>query len=136
MHNEKFEISRGTLSGYCSDIADQHDIKVDAINKLIPNLGSKGRFVLNYRNLQMYLLLGTKLNKDYRILKFQQSNCLKNYIDFNTDKRKNDINSFEKDFFKLMNCVYGKIMENLRKRVNNSGDYKKWASKFCFVGNI
>ena len=64
---------------------------------------------------------------------------VKRYIDFNTDKRKNAVNSFEKDFFKLMNnSVYCKTMENLRKiikiiLVNNSEDYKKYGSRPSFV---
>ena len=62
------------------------------------------------------------------ILKFNHSNWLKKHTEFNTNKRKNAANSFEKKFFKLMNnSVYGKTKEKLRKRikfrlVNNAKD--------------
>ena len=60
---------------------------------------------------------------------------MKKHIDFNTEKRTNAANSFEKDFFKLMiNSVYGNKMENLWKRikarlVNNNKDFLKYTSR-------
>ena len=115
---EKLAISYDMLSDYCKKIADEYEIKVGDVKKLIPNLGNKTNYVVHYRNLQLYLSLGMKLTKIHRVLKFKQSDWMKKYIDFNTEKRTNAANSFEKDFFKLMiNSVYGKTMENLRKRI-------------------
>ena len=57
-----------------------------------------------------------KLVGVHRILQFKQSDWLKKCIDSNTDKRKNAVNSFEKECFKLIdNTVYGKKRKNLRK---------------------
>ena len=104
---EKFAVPSDMLSKYCKNIADRYKIKAGGVKKLIPNLGNKTNYVLHYRNLQLYLSLGMKLTKIHRVLKFEQSDWMKEYIDFNTEKRKNAANDFEKDFFKLMiNSVY------------------------------
>ena len=127
------------LSKYCKKIADKYKIKVSDVKKLIPNLGNKIKYVLHYKNLQLYLLLGMRLTKFHRILRFKQSDWMKNYIDFNTEKRKNASNNFEKDFFKLLiNSVYGKTMENLGKRINlrlinNAKDFLKYTSRPTYI---
>ena len=127
------------MSKYCSDIADKYGIKIGRVNKLVSNLGNKRKYVAHYKNLQLYVSLGMKLSKVHKILKFKQSDWLKKFVDFNTDKRKYASNNFDKDFFKLMiNSVFGKTMENLRKKIcleliNNAKDYVRCVSRPSFV---
>ena len=99
-------------------IAERYGIKVGDVIKSIPNLGDKTNYLLYYKNPHLCLCLGMKLTKIHEVLKFKQSDWMKIYIDFNTEERTNTANSFEKNFFKLMiNTVYGKILENLQKRM-------------------
>ena len=61
------------LSTYCKKITDEYDIKVGNVKKLIPNLGNKTKYVLHYKNLELYVSLGMKLTKIYRAFQFKQS---------------------------------------------------------------
>ena len=116
---EKLKVTDDMLSDYCREIKEKFKISSGNVNKLINTLCDKKNYVLHEENLKLYLSLGLKLKKIHRVLEFSEKPWLKPYIDFNTEKRKNAQNAFEKDFFKLMNnSVFGKTMENIRKRSN------------------
>ena len=74
---EKLGVSSDMQSKYRKKIADKYEIKVVDIKNLIPNLGNKTKYVLHYRYFQLYLFLGMKLTKIYRVLKFKQSDWMK-----------------------------------------------------------
>ena len=89
------------LSQYCSSIANKYSIKIDGVKKLIPNLGIKSKYVFHYRNLKLYLSLGMKLAKVHRVLKFKQSNWLKNTLILIQTKEKSLLIVLKKIF---LNC--------------------------------
>ena len=136
---EKLKVCKSMLSDYCLDIAGRYGIKVGDVSKLIPNLIDKSGYVLHYRTLQLYVSLGIVVKNVCRVLKFKQSDWLKGFVLFNTEKTMNAANKFEKGFFKLIiNSVYGKTMENVRKRINvkvinNKKDYLKAVSRPAYV---
>ena len=134
---------------YPEELHDSHNdyplcperVKCDkGVEKLIPNLRDKTKYVIHYKNLIQCLQQGMKLKKIHRGIKFTESEWLKPYIELNTYLRSQAKNNFEKDFFKLMNnSVFGKTMENIRNRVNvklvtSEEQLRKLAAKPNFKG--
>ena len=75
--------------------------------------------VINYRLLKLFLNLGLELIKVHRVIHYKQCDFMASYIMKNTNASIEAKNDFEKNFFKLMNnSVFGKTMENVRKRIN------------------
>ena len=63
--------------------------------------------------------LGIKLIKIHKVLSFKQKNWLKIFIDFNTEKRRLSNGEFNNNLYKLFNnCIYGRSIENPRKKIN------------------
>ena len=60
-----------------------------------------------------------KLIKIHRILSFKQKNWLQIFTNFNTEKRHESNDEFNKTFYKLFNnCIYGKSIENPKEKIN------------------
>ena len=92
---------------------------VNGVEKLICHFKPRKNYVVHYRNLRQYLEMGMRITAVHRGISFYQSSWMEPYIRKNTELRKTAANNFEKDFFKLMNnSVFGKTIENIRKRQN------------------
>ena len=91
MAPEKIKAKEEMLSPYSRENEKKFDIETGTINKLVLNLMAKEKYVGHYRNLQYYLSEGLALKKVHRILEFKQSNLMKSYIGFNTERRKKQL---------------------------------------------
>ena len=111
---------------------------VNGVEKLICHFKPRKNYVVHYGNLKQYLEMGMRITAVHRGISFYQSPWMEPYIRKNTELRKTASNSFEKDFFKLMNnSVFGKTIENIRKRQNiELVDNRKRASKLTSRPNF
>ena len=86
--------------------------------KLICDWSDKKNYLIHYRILNLYVRHGMIVDKVHDIISFRQSRWLEEYINFNTQKKNQAVNDFEKDFYKLLNNdFHGKTMENVRNRL-------------------
>ena len=112
---------------YPTELWQQHNdyplapekININGVEKLICHFKPRKNYVVHYRNLRQYLEMGMILTAVHKGISFNQSPWMEPYIRKNTELRKCASNSFEEDFFKLMNnSVFGKTIKNIRKRQN------------------
>ena len=156
--NEIDELTRHTDKGYLlevdvkypKELYDSHNdlpfmcgrMKINGVEKLVPNLYEKNNYVIHIRVLDQALKHGLILERIHQSIEFNQSAWMKPYINFNIQLRTQEKNDFEKDFFKLMNnSVFGKTMENIRKHRNirlitNAESYLKTIMKPNFKSGM
>ena len=77
-------------------------MKIEKVEKLVANLYDKIEYIVHIRNLKQALNHGLVLKNVHRVIKFNQKDWLKPYIEMNTKLRQKIKNNFEKDFFTLM----------------------------------
>lgn len=89
LHNDyplaavKIKATEDMLSKYAKEIKGKFNISVGQVSKLIPTLSKKEKYVLHYRNLQLYLDLGLKLKKEHKqkiLLKKISSKLMNNAV--------------------------------------------------------
>ena len=102
---EKMAVTKDMMSPYQQKLVEDLELGAASFNckKLIPNLMPKQRYVLHYRNLQLYRQLGMEIVKVHKALAFHQTPWMAPYIAKNTQLRTAAKNDLEKVFFKLMN---------------------------------
>ena len=83
---ENMKVTKAMLSPYAKQLLEELELKGTSTEKLIPNLNQKEKYVVDYRNLELYLFLGMRLTRIHRVMTFKQQLRLKTYIDFNTRK--------------------------------------------------
>ena len=94
-------------------------MKINKCSKPVCNFHDKNNYVAHIIALKLALKHGLKLKKVHKGIAFYQEVWLKEYIDMNTELRKQVKNVFKRGLFKLMNNSFcGKAMENVRKNRN------------------
>ena len=85
IHEVELEYSKKLYDSHNEYPLAPERLIVNKVEKLIPNLNEKKKYVLHHKNLKQYLDLGLKLKKIHRRIAFNENAWLKPYIDLNTN---------------------------------------------------
>ena len=111
---ENKTVSKNDFGPYMKTIMPKNYV---SHKKLVCDWTDKRNYLIHYTMLKFYVRHGMVVKQVHRVISFKQNKWLEKYIDFNTQKRNQVVNDFEKDFYKLLNnAFYGKTMENVRNR--------------------
>ena len=114
---ETLQITDNMLSPFQKELKALLGLKSNNVTKLVANLHDKKNYIAHKRLLEQAQNHGLIITKVHKYLIFNEDKWMEPYIIKNTELRKLAKTEFEKSFFKLMNnAVYGKSMENVRKR--------------------
>jgi hypothetical protein len=118
------------------------DSKMKNSRKLVATCQNKMNYVVHFKTLKFYLQEGMRILAIHQVVGFRQEAIYKDYIDFNTARRSEAKNDFDKAYYKQKNCsLFGKSMEDVRNRIKVKliGDaftYAHYATKPTFAGSI
>ena len=135
--NKKFDPD--DFSGYMKKIEPDAYTQT---KKLLFDCSDKKNYLVHYRMLKFYVRHGMVIDKDHEIISFKKSKWMEKFTNFNTQKRNQAVNYFEKEFYKsLNNAFYGKTLKNVHNRCKikniKKDDYEKiikHQSKLIFNG--
>ena len=110
--------------------------------KLLLTQFHKCNYVVHFKILQFYLKHGMRISKLHRGVKYVQAAFFEPYVSFNSRERQATSDKMLQDFYKLKNNnLYGKTMENLRRRrnfklLNDEVQHQKLCCRDSFLESI
>ena len=116
---EQFKPSLDMLSPLQQEMKGHFSLGNSSYTKLIPHFFKRHKYKVYSETLAHYVRLGLRVTKIYRILHFNQSRWLKDFIFGLIEQRKNSKSLIKSEYLKMIiNSIYGKFLENVRERSN------------------
>ena len=116
---EKMKIQLVVLSPFQQQILNQEHRKMVDAPKLVGSFLPKHNYYIHYSLLQQALQQGYKVTAVHCVISFQKSTWMADYIDLNTQLRRQAKCDFQKGWFKLANnSVYEKSFEDVTNRMS------------------